>query len=104
MTHCWEDLDIMERLNLPDPEVGRTCLLPAGHDEPHEWTRDGEIMVEFSKPNASPFVSYDFAREEARILARMLGLSDADIGRLRDEYTKQFPGFAAMYGQKACDA
>lgn len=24
-----------------------TCLLPRGHDGPHEWTPDGEIVAEF---------------------------------------------------------
>ena len=26
---------------------GKTCLLPDGHDGPHEWTDDSEIVVEF---------------------------------------------------------
>lgn len=42
--HCWED----------GPEidgVGSTCMLRDGHDGPHEWVKDSEILIEF--PGAS---------------------------------------------------
>jgi hypothetical protein len=35
MNHCWADKDDC------------TCLLPGGHDGPHEWTPDSEIVVAF---------------------------------------------------------
>jgi hypothetical protein len=40
--HCWE--------GGPDTDdgCGQTCMLPQGHDGPHEWTRDDEIGVEFA--------------------------------------------------------
>ena len=40
--HCWAD----------GPETddccGQTCMLPAGHLGPHEWTRDDEILIDFT--------------------------------------------------------
>jgi hypothetical protein len=35
--HCWEDGD------------GSTCLLPDGHDGPHEFTDDADITVTFAE-------------------------------------------------------
>jgi len=40
--HCWEDGPRDER------DVGSTCMLPDGHDGPHEWTPDDEITVRFA--------------------------------------------------------
>ena len=40
LIHCWED---------GGEEIGSTCLLPDGHDGPHEFTPDSEIMVTFSE-------------------------------------------------------
>jgi hypothetical protein len=40
--HCWAD----------GPEAadgcGQTCMLRAGHRGPHEWTRDDDILLEFT--------------------------------------------------------
>jgi hypothetical protein len=30
-------------------EYGHTCMLPAGHDGPHEFTPDIQIVVEFQE-------------------------------------------------------
>ena len=39
--HCWTD-------GPEEPDgCSTTCFLPDGHDGPHEWTRDDEIMVTF---------------------------------------------------------
>jgi len=35
MIHCWEDGD------------GSTCLLPDGHDGPHEFITDSDIVITF---------------------------------------------------------
>lgn len=39
--HCWEEG--------PAETDGTetTCMLLNGHDGPHEWTRDDEVMVSF---------------------------------------------------------
>jgi hypothetical protein len=42
--HCWEDGPRI------DDDCGRTCMLHAGHDGLHEWTRDDEIGVTFRSP------------------------------------------------------
>ena len=41
MVHCWVDG--------PDDTDGmsQTCMLPDGHQGPHEWTRDSDILVTF---------------------------------------------------------
>lgn len=41
--HCWENGPITD-----DGESGTTCMLPDGHDGPHEWTRDDEIRIIFA--------------------------------------------------------
>jgi hypothetical protein len=40
IVHCWES-------GPRDWRCGTTCLLPDGHDGPHEWTRDDEIEITF---------------------------------------------------------
>ena len=42
VVHCWEG-------GPQDPKDGcwTTCMLSDGHDEPHKWTRDDEVMVAF---------------------------------------------------------
>jgi hypothetical protein len=42
VVHCWEDG--------PCTEDGRdqTCMLLDGHEGPHEWVRDNQIMVRFA--------------------------------------------------------
>ena len=57
MVYCWKDYQewIEETTGKPwydqeDPlnhEKGKTCMLLNGHDGPHEWTPDDEIMIEF---------------------------------------------------------
>lgn len=44
IVHCWE--------GGPETEDGcsTTCMLLDGHDGPHEWTRDDEIVVRFPPP------------------------------------------------------
>jgi hypothetical protein len=39
-----------ERRTMSDraDDRGQTCMLADGHDGPHEWTPDDEIVVEFS--------------------------------------------------------
>jgi hypothetical protein len=39
--HCWEDGP------RTDDDCGQTCMLEHGHDGPHEWTRDDEIVLAF---------------------------------------------------------
>ena len=58
MRHCWADegaslewlsdawLEYWTRRE--GGQSGGTCLLEAGHDGPHAWMRDDEIVVEFS--------------------------------------------------------
>jgi hypothetical protein len=42
--HCWEDLrNVTDNWDLPNA----TCMLPDGHDGPHEWTPDSDIRVQF---------------------------------------------------------
>jgi hypothetical protein len=44
-TRCWED----RRSYYVDwDSPAETCMLPDGHDGPHEWTPDSEIVVQFS--------------------------------------------------------
>lgn len=40
-SHCWEDGP------LADDGCPQTCMLPADHDGPHEWTRDDQILITF---------------------------------------------------------
>lgn len=41
VVHCWVDgLDHADG-------CGTSCMLPEGHQGPHEWTRDDEIIVTF---------------------------------------------------------
>lgn len=53
--HCWQDrLDWVwqQGAKLGSPayldalEHPATCMLPAGHEGPHEWTSDEEIVIE----------------------------------------------------------
>ncbi|MBM4321578.1 MAG: hypothetical protein FJ125_16955 [Deltaproteobacteria bacterium] len=53
--HCWQDrLDWVwqQGAKLGSPEYldalehPATCMLPAGHEGPHEWTPDEEIVIE----------------------------------------------------------
>ena len=48
--HCWED---GPRVMRTDSDVGTTCMLEAGHDGPHKWTRDDQITVSFA-PKEKP--------------------------------------------------
>jgi hypothetical protein len=32
------------------PSGNATCMLEDGHDGPHDWTSDSEIVVEFTDP------------------------------------------------------
>ncbi len=32
---------------------GATCMLPEGHEGPHQWTRDSDITVEFQPKRAT---------------------------------------------------
>jgi len=41
--HCWEDGPPCEH----DEDCSSTCMLPAGHDGPHDWTCDNLISVRF---------------------------------------------------------
>jgi hypothetical protein len=56
--HCWTSkrewcaqtyghasTEYLDTYDLPGGNA--TCLLPEGHDGPHEWTSDGGIVVEF---------------------------------------------------------
>lgn len=50
--HCW--MGYIESLEFGSPEWAdacpqsdATCLLPDGHEGPHEWTPDREIQVRF---------------------------------------------------------
>jgi len=56
MSRCWTDyLDWCEKTYGPNSEQeaetyftgNKTCLLPQGHEGPHEWTPDEEILVAF---------------------------------------------------------
>lgn len=44
---CWE----------PGPQEAdgmlTTCMLEGGHDGPHKWTRDGDIMFSLAQENRS---------------------------------------------------
>jgi hypothetical protein len=59
--HCWTSkrewceqtyghasTEYLDTYDIPGGDA--TCLLPAGHDGPHEWTPDGGIVVEFKGP------------------------------------------------------
>jgi hypothetical protein len=48
MRHCWFDFESSEYLQMP----GHTCMLPDGHDGPHEPTPDAEIMIGFAEDSA----------------------------------------------------
>lgn len=57
MVHCWQGrrdtLEYASQEYFDEIETcGHTCLLENGHDGPHEWTRDDEIMVTFVAPPA----------------------------------------------------
>lgn len=45
--HCWQDG--------PEEEDGcnTTCMLWDGHEGPHEWSRDDEIMISFVHPTGT---------------------------------------------------
>lgn len=47
VVHCWEDG--------PQTEDGchTTCMLPDGHQEAHEWTRDDQLGITFTSIGAS---------------------------------------------------
>lgn len=56
MKHCWQDKQswIEREYGSLSPEMmaslfkpSATCLLADGHKEPHEWTDDSEIEVQF---------------------------------------------------------
>jgi hypothetical protein len=56
--HCWADYSSCMYAGLAPFDddlysVGGTCLLPAGHAGPHEFTRDDEIVVTFA-PRKEP--------------------------------------------------
>jgi len=63
MTHCWKDYreHIEETCgvgsdawNASFDRSGGTCMLPEGHDGPHEFTADDQIMVVVGEDNAKP--------------------------------------------------
>ena len=51
--HCWADrgeCDEEWRWNVylvDESEPGQTCFLEAGHEGPHRWTSDSDIVVSF---------------------------------------------------------
>lgn len=52
MIHCWKGKDEVTREATGEdyarPEdMHYTCMLPAGHAGPHEWTHDGDIIITF---------------------------------------------------------
>jgi len=50
--HCWADKASQYEIGTEewvDAVVNSaTCLLPDGHDGPHEWTPDEEFEIEFA--------------------------------------------------------
>lgn len=40
--HCWEGGPVT------DEGISTTCMLPDGHEGPHEWTRDDQIYIAFA--------------------------------------------------------
>lgn len=55
--HCWKDKGewVDEEFGFGSQEWvevylfgGATCLLEAGHEGPHEWTSDKDIVVSFN--------------------------------------------------------
>ena len=63
MVHCWADKGefIEERFGFYSSECFNylveddrcSCLLPDGHDGPHEWTPDKDIVITFKESTAS---------------------------------------------------
>ena len=60
MTHCWKGyLDWLDECGLLGSEewaaayeCDATCMLPDGHDGPHEFVRDDQIGIHFEEsPN-----------------------------------------------------
>ena len=59
--HCWKDQleDAEERFRIGSKEwaavydgPGGSCMLPIGHDGPHEFTPDDQVVVDFREtPN-----------------------------------------------------
>ncbi len=51
--HCWADKVSQFEPSTPEwleaLENNGTCLLPAGHEGPHEWTPDQEVVVQFEE-------------------------------------------------------
>ena len=51
--HCWEDYEWTLEIGSPEwveakiRGVGATCLLERGHEGPHQWTSDDQIVVRF---------------------------------------------------------
>ena len=43
--HCWED---GPRVGIWPRDCGTSCMLMDGHEGPHEWTRDDQIVVRFA--------------------------------------------------------
>ena len=61
--HCWKDrkTDIEERFGYLSPEhvdtyqedfQNGTCMLPEGHEGPHEFTSDSNITITFAAATA----------------------------------------------------
>ena len=49
--HCWEEGPTEEYNGDPDHwPATSTCFLSDGHDGPHEWTLDRDILIDF-KPS-----------------------------------------------------
>lgn len=53
IVHCWADRAecaeyLSEEWALASVDSA-TCLLPAGHDGPHEWTPDEHITITFKE-------------------------------------------------------
>jgi hypothetical protein len=43
--------DSPEYLAVTEEDCPSTCVLPKGHDGPHEWTRDDEVVFTFPRPS-----------------------------------------------------
>jgi len=65
MTHCWKDYEewlietygehseahlefVAEDWASGNSPRGKTCMLPDGHEGPHAWTDDADIVITFN--------------------------------------------------------
>lgn len=50
VVHCWEE-------GPREPDLsGTTCMLEDGHDGPHDFVRDSEIMIRFKPERSHPIM------------------------------------------------